>query len=266
MAFSSTSPEDFQHALRALRQMPNTAGLSSNTLQLIAAHSQVSRHTAGEAIWHRGSPGNFFAIICNGLVEISRHSTNENETTLGIFGPSDGIGMIALFQSGVFPGTAKVLTSEATVLRCNLKPDLRQPVGEEIHQWIREMILNHEQILRDKIDLLNGHTSEVRLIELLLQFSNRFGANDPLGRTYVPIYLTRAQISRLINVRIETVIRMMSRWGKLGWVTWTQEGMIIANRQALISMSHCSEAASQPHYEFGARKSLRSLSLIQEMD
>lgn len=209
--------------------------LSAGAQDLIARSCRLKQLGEGEVLWERGEQGDFFALICEGFIEINRYSTSESETTVGLFGPCDAIGMIAALRNSYYPGTARGLVARTRVLKCFLKPGIQSTLENEIQTWLRDIVFRHEQVLRDKIDVLNGQNAEIRLLELILQLTRRFGRKDSSGRCRVELYLTRAQISRFVNIRVETVIRILSRWNKAGWVTWNKGGLIVVNIRTLKS-------------------------------
>lgn len=94
---------------------------------------------------------------------------------------------------------------------------------------LREMLLNHEQILRDKIDIINAPSVDCRIFELLKHLIRRFAQHESQIRHYIPLRLTRQQMGRLIDVRVETIIRTINRWKKMNLVQWTKEGILIEN-------------------------------------
>jgi CRP-like cAMP-binding protein len=91
------------------------------------------------------------------------------------------------------------------------------------------MVLHHEQVLRDKIDMLNAGSVENRVFELLNHLIRRFGKQESHLQHFIPIRLTRAQIGKLVDVRVETIIRLISRWQKQKLIVWKETGILIEN-------------------------------------
>jgi CRP-like cAMP-binding protein len=56
---------------------------------------------------------------------------------------------------------------------------------------------------------------------LLLYLARRFGRAAEDGHLVIDPALTREQIAQFVNARSETVIRIMSRWAKAGWIHGT---------------------------------------------
>lgn len=224
--------KDVAFDLKALDLM---RGASAGLIQGIAETSAIRNFSANDCIWKAGDSGEFFAIIISGLIEGTRYAAREGETVISLFGPSDVIGLPAVIRKSTYPGTARVLTTAATIVKCfpHALLSASHPHALEFQAWLRDAFLRYEQILRDKIDILNAGTVECRVFELLIHLLRRFGKPESAMAHFIPIRLTRAQIGRMTNVRGETVIRIISRWQKEHLVTWTKEGIRVNNLSLL---------------------------------
>ncbi len=89
------------------------------------------------------------------------------------------------------------------------------------------MFLLHEQILRDKIDILTADTIEYRIFEFLLHLRRRFGVTDGRTKFTIPLAISKTQISKIIDARPETVFRTLTEWQKRGFVDWLPEKIIV---------------------------------------
>ncbi len=221
--------------MQDLKSLRCTSDLSDEALNALAAASVKRSYNAREYIWNIGDSGEFIAIIISGSVEITRHTGGDEDMTVGIFGPSDVVGLSAVMQKITYPGNARALSDQTGIIKCYIRPILneKKPVSAELQSWIREMMLLHEQILRDKIDILNAGTVESRVFELLRHLVRRFGKHESAVKHFVPIHLTRTQVGSLVNIRPETIIRLISRWQKAGLVDWRSDGIWIENMTLL---------------------------------
>ena len=214
-----------------LKGLRCTASLSAEIQALLASVAVKRKFKANEPIWEMGDPGEFLAIIQTGLIEVARYSSRDEEMTMGVFGPSDVIGISAVMKKTAYPGSARALVDGSELIKLYLRPVLQRkdPIVTEIHTWIREMMLLHEQVLRDKIDILNAGSVENRVFELLHHLIRRFGKHESHLRHVIPIHLTRAQVGKLTDVRVETIIRLISKWHRQNLVHWTKDGILIEN-------------------------------------
>lgn len=220
-----------KEVLRELRGLKCVAGLAPEALELLASVGVKRIFKFNSHIWKLGEPGEFVAVVVCGLVEIRRFSGRDEEMSMGIFGPSDVIGLSAVMNKKPYPGNAKVLSSGTTVLKVYLRPILhsKDPKAADLHVWAREMFLQHEQVLRDKIDILNAGRVEDRVFEFLSHLVRRFGQYDSKVSCRIPVSLTRSQVGHMVNGRVETIIRTISRWQKAGLVKWKKNEIVIEN-------------------------------------
>ncbi len=217
--------------LQTLEQVQNTAVLSQRAKQLMTSVSVFQEYTSKKTMWKAGEPAEFGALILSGLVEIIRPTGTTGDYLVGFFGPGDVIGMSALVKHRFYPGTSKIVSSRASVLKLHLKPilSLKDVDSLEIKNWVQDQVLNHEQILREKIDILSAGSVEKRVFELICHLSRRFGIKTHDNEMETPIKLTRSQVGRIIGARVETVIRLINRWEKHGLLTWSKEGIRITD-------------------------------------
>jgi CRP-like cAMP-binding protein len=73
-------------------------------------------------------------------------------------------------------------------------------------------------------------------IALLLQSFGRELGREEAGGLLVPLKLNRAEIAGMVGARMETVIRIMSRWQKAGIVSSHKQGFLVKNPPALEEM------------------------------
>lgn len=209
--------------------------LSPLALSLLASVAFKKKIPSNQYIWEAGDPGDFFALIVSGLVEGTRHSQHEGETIISIFGPSDLIGLPAAIRQGPYPGSAKAISKKTEIIKFYIRPLIQSntPESQEVQLWIRERLLSYGQILQDKIDILNAGHIENRVFELFHHLIRRFGEKDSNENCFIPIQLTRTQIARITNARVETVIRILSRWQKNKLIRWASDGIWVENLSSL---------------------------------
>lgn len=223
--------KSLKEVIADLKRLRCTAGLSLEAQILLASVAVKRKYTANEFVWEMGEPGEFIAIVVSGLVEVCRYTSAEEEMTMGVFGASDIIGISAVMKKNVYPGSAKSLVKDSELIKLYLRPVFqgKGPQIPELQTWIREMVLHHEQVLRDKIDMLNAGSVESRVFELINHLIRRFGEQESHLQHFIPIKLTRAQIGKLVDVRVETIIRLFSRWQKQKLIILKDTGILIEN-------------------------------------
>ena len=143
--------------------------------------------------------------------------------------------MTAFLKKTSFPGSAKAISPHTTVLKFYLRHQISKENthAEEISTWIRAMFLLHEQILRDKIDILTAETIEYRILEFLLHLRRRFGVAEGRTKSIIPLAVSKTQVSKIVDARPETVFRTLTDWQKRGFIEWHPGKIIVNNFEQL---------------------------------
>jgi CRP-like cAMP-binding protein len=211
-----------------LKEKKCCRGMTDEALRLMAEVSSIKKIKKGDYLWRSEDPGEFAAMIVSGIFEISRSVGRRNETCMGLFSCCDVVGLSAIYKKTNYPGHCRALTNACEVVKLYLRPLVnksKDAASEEVSYWIRENLLAHEQIVRDKVDFLCAGSIEERVFEAIDHLSRRFGQPVYRDIIYVPIKITRNQIARMIDSRVETVIRTISQWQKKDFIQWDQEGI-----------------------------------------
>ncbi len=154
------------------------------------------------------------------------------EIILEIFGAGDPFGAVAVYEGYPFPASARAL--ETT--RCVVTPREAFFALLEQHPSLVRGLLGGLTIrlmeLTNRLADLTGARVEERLARLFLKKAEEIGRPER-GGTFIPLQLSRQEIADLAGTTIETAIRVMSRWGKQGWVETAEDGFVILRREPL---------------------------------
>ncbi|MBL8742920.1 MAG: Crp/Fnr family transcriptional regulator [Myxococcales bacterium] len=90
-----------------------------------------------------------------------------------------------------------------------------------------EVLRQHNAVLREKVDVLTAGEVPQRLATLFLVLLERFGDEGDQGELQLPVVLSRRVLARLVNARVETVIRVLSKWDKESFVETSDQGFIV---------------------------------------
>lgn len=217
-------------------------GLRRSTLFRAAAPSVVlavaekSRRVSlpqGYELFRFGEPASQFAVVLEGLVELHRYAPDQQDALLGLFGPGDTVGVPAVLERGRYPisvvagsRSCEVIAVEAAALLDRISTD---PV---LANATTEVLLEHIRALRIKIDILSCANLSRGMANLFLELARRFGRREE-QRWVVPLELSRARLAQLLSAREETVIRLLGRWKRAGWVHLDRSHLILEDPTAL---------------------------------
>lgn len=221
---------DTQKTINLLRALRCGQNLSKSALEVLSGVGIKKSIPKGKKIWSMGDPADFVAVVLSGAVEVTKITSDGAEKCLGLFGRSDAIGISAVIRKIEYPATAKSIASSTEVIKLYIRPILQgknEPWFDEVSIWLRELLLSHEQVLRDKIDILSAGRVELRLLELVKQMISRFGIRKSRADYLIPFAISKTQIAKITEVRTETVIRTLSQWQKMKLIEFRDEGIYV---------------------------------------
>ncbi len=222
--------------LRILRHFDRSKELSEPTLRAVSEVAERESLSSGKHLWAMGDCAEFFAVVESGIIEITALRESGKETCFGIFGPGHCIGVSAFLRRGHFPAMARAVSNDVSVIKVYLDMAYHDSYSEiflEINDWLKEEMIVHEEVLRQKIDLLSMGQAEVRTLELIKQISERFGVKSTSSRIQIPVKLSKTLLARLVEIRVETMIRILNRWGKRGLISFHAGEMTIPDLSKL---------------------------------
>ena len=96
---------------RLFRQAPEDA------LLVLSRAAVLHRFEYGQRLWQASDRADALAVIARGLLKVIRPLPNGKESIVGVFGPHESVGDMAVISGGTFPAAAQVCTPYAVVLR-----------------------------------------------------------------------------------------------------------------------------------------------------
>ncbi len=226
-------PEGPMSKIEKLREIPMFESVAATTLEPLATYFVARRYERGEVLWQQGSAAHNFTFITQGKVKIIKFRNDGRETTLGIFSDGDPIGQIAVYQRMDYPASAVALddTELLQIHRDHFYGTLKHDA--ELLEAVINAMMRRNHHLVQRIHELATDCAEQRLAMLFVKFSEKMGRrtrldDDSMG-IYIDLPLSRRDIAELINTRVETAIRIMSRWNKSGPVRTEKTGFLIVD-------------------------------------
>ncbi|MBI2570442.1 MAG: Crp/Fnr family transcriptional regulator [Candidatus Schekmanbacteria bacterium] len=223
--------------LATIAQIPRFAGISPDGHAWLAEHSLRNEYARGEQIFAEGEPCVHFHLILRGTVKISKFLENGRELILDLFGRGEAIGEVALIDGAGYPANATAHEDTVTLVlpRADYLELLRR-FPEAPLAFIRDLIMRM-RTLSNRVHDLGGGGVEYRLARVLLAFGRQSGSREGTGWR-VPVQLSRQELADLVGARIETVIRVFSKWRKEQFVETTSDGFLVLDPGRLERMIH----------------------------
>lgn len=211
--------------LAVLRGSAVFAGLSERQMRALAGASARRTVDRGEPLFRAGESARCATVIASGMLKIVRHTADMTECILGLFGPRESVGLVAALEQRPYPATALALSERVSVVNVRIDSLLEMMSADaSLALSLNRALIHHTKILHEKIDVMSAGAVPQRLASLLLALAGRFGDEREDGTTFVPLALSRGELSSLVGARVETTIRTLSRWQRQGWVRTTRDG------------------------------------------
>lgn len=205
--------------VRRLAALDMFSLLNAADLDSLALGARAHRIDAGKSLWFTGEHASHFAVVESGILQIRQVTPTGEGIVLGLFRRGEAVGLAAALENDCFPADAIALGGpvEALLLRAEA---LREALGGSVAVGlaVNRALLQHTAALRAKIDIVSAGSVPRRLAALMRYLIERFGRPTDTGTVIVEAYLGRDEISQLVSARVETVIRILSRWQKAGWL------------------------------------------------
>ena len=209
-----------------IRKIPRFSGLTPEAEKFLQTHLHKKSYAKGERIFQEGDQKNSLQIVENGQVKIFKMLESGKEIILGIFQAGEAFGEVALLDNQEMPATAMALKPTTVIsLAREEYLYLLEHFPESAQRIIRDLTLRL-LTLRKHIEMLGESGVSARIARLLITQANYHKTEDS-NRVLIPLRLTRQEVASLVGARIETVIRLMSRWQKEGLVVSVEQGFLI---------------------------------------
>jgi CRP-like cAMP-binding protein len=233
------SIETGQSAQQKLRRIERFSALDSSLLQVLAERGRFQFVPKGETLFFEGDEASKFIIVVEGGIKIAKTLESGKELILDILGPGETVGEVALLDELPYPASATAHVDSEVY--CLLTADyfiMLESYPGLARASIRDLAARLRSLNR-RMKNLSGGNVEYRIAHLLLTLADRIGKEEGDG-IRLEITLSRQEIADMVGTTIETAIRIMSRWSKIGLVETSKDGIVIRDVDRLQSIGEVS--------------------------
>ncbi len=224
-------------------KIPMFEFLEAEELDRLYSLCSTERFARGEYIFLEcDQPRNLYVVV-KGEVKLLKQTEDGRETIVEMAYPGEIFGEEAIFDGQPYPMTAQALddaellaisrTDFFSFLRDN--PDLALEIITELGARLREA--------QNTIRALAMERVEWRIARVLLMLSRKAGIVEADGVS-IDLPLTRQDIADMAATTVETTIRVLSNFKKMGLVDTEKGKIILRDRKHLEEM--VSEGCRQP--------------------
>jgi len=181
----------------------------------MARLSTIAFANRGDLIWISGASIEFIAIVGVGFVKMTKVTAHGQEIAIELLGPGQCLGLLAAIEGQSYPLSAVAVTgcwylkvpTRVVLPIYQRDPALKDSMLRRLGPRLRKA---HNMMTR----LSSGRVEE-RLAAVLFVLADSYGERDS-GGVHLQVPLTRQDLSEMAGTTVETTIRVMSRWQKLG--------------------------------------------------
>ncbi|MBC7229792.1 MAG: Crp/Fnr family transcriptional regulator [Actinobacteria bacterium] len=224
-------------------KIPMFEFLEAEELDRLYSLCTTERFAKGEYIFLEcDQPRNLYVVV-KGEVKLLKQTDDGRETIVEMAYPGEIFGEEAVFDGQPYPMTAQALDDVELLsisrgdffsfLRDN--PDLALEIITELGARLREA--------QNTIRALAMERVEWRIARVLLMLSRKAGVKEADGVS-IDLPLTRQDIADMAATTVETTIRVLSNFKKMGLVDTEKGKIILRDRKHLEEM--VSEGCRQP--------------------
>ncbi|MBI4683626.1 MAG: Crp/Fnr family transcriptional regulator [Nitrospirae bacterium] len=209
-----------------LKKIPIFNTLSASDLDEIKPYLITTRFKKKELIFSEGDPSDWLYIVINGKVKITKLAQNGKEIILEIISPMDFFGGVAVMRGFPYPANAVAMEDAevSKISKSNLMrildrfPNLMYCMAMNIGDRIKG---SHEALKNIAVEKV-----ESRIASLLIKLADKTGIESDSTVT-IDMKLTKQDIAEMVGTTVETSIRTMSKFKKLGLVSEKSRKIII---------------------------------------
>jgi CRP/FNR family transcriptional regulator len=221
--------------LEDLKRIPIFSALNDEELKEIQSYLIRESFKKKQEIFSEGDPSDWFYILLNGKVKITKMSVDGREIIIELISPPDFFGGFAVLKGFPYPANA-VAMEDSNVIKISrhnlLKvidrfPNVMYDITANLGDRIREFHDTLKNIALERV--------ESRIASLLLKLADKTGEKKD-KTILINMRLTKQDIAEMVGTTVETTIRIMSKFKKSGFIDDKDGKVLIKDLEALESI------------------------------
>ena len=223
-------------ALATLRNSIFFKGLDEQALQTIHAAAQPSHFKKGAFVFQEGEIATAFYVLHTGRIRLTQLSDTGDQVIMGFLGPSDGVGIIAVFPNAEYPLSAQaVQESEALLWDTKTLMWLMEAYPLVAFRTLRMIAGRFVDLQRQYRELATERVDR-RIARALLRLVDKLGKKASHG-TLIDVPLSRQDLAEMTGTTLYTVSRTLSRWEQHGLIETGREWVIIRSHEGIVAIA-----------------------------
>lgn len=216
-------------ALRVIQRHEALSLLADEVKANLARQMSFVRLPRGEPLWRKGERATELHLVGRGLVALSVRAPSGRDLISMLHAPVEGVDVPALMGGRPHESDACAFAGEAIVATLGWAPVLSalescSGASLAVARIFSAYLQHNERRWSD------GTLSvEHRLARQLLELADRFGDELDDGTVILPLRMTRGDLGNMVATTQETVTRTVSRWSRMGLVSFFPQKVVLAS-------------------------------------
>lgn len=203
--------------MQKLNEINIFRALSESDIEEIKDYMLFEKRRKKETIFSEGDASDWFYIVREGKVKITKLSHEGKEIILEVISQDDFFGGFAVLRGFPYPANAVAMEdgklikiSKANIMKIiDRFPEVMSNIFHGLGDRVKDF---HEMTKNIALEKVSS-----RIGALLLKLSEQAGERTPEGIA-IDMKLTKQDIAEMVGTTVETAIRTMSRFKKLGFI------------------------------------------------
>ncbi len=222
-----------------MRQLKNVSlfrDFSESDRRELEPYLSTAAFRKKETIFSEGDPPEWFYLVLQGKVKITKVSHEGKEIILEVISPTDIFGGVAVIRGFPYPANAVAMenTEVLKISRKNLMrlvdrfPNLMYLIALQLGDRMKS---SHDSLKNIALERV-----EARIAALLLKLAGKIGTATANG-ILIDMRLTKQDVADMVGTTVETSIRTFSKFRKQGLVAESGGKIIVRDKKGLASFS-----------------------------
>ncbi|NCO68875.1 MAG: Crp/Fnr family transcriptional regulator [Nitrospirae bacterium] len=192
--------------------------LDTSDLEEVKPYLIPAKFKKKESIFSEGDSSDWLYVVIKGKVKITKLSQSGREIILEIISPMDFFGGVAVMRGFPYPANA-VAMDDAELLKISRSSLMR--ILDRFPNLMYCMAMNIGDRIKGSHEALKNiavEKVESRIASMLIKLADKAGTKTD-GAVVIDMKLTKQDLAEMVGTTVETSIRTMSKFKKLGIVS-----------------------------------------------
>lgn len=219
-----------------LKKIPIFSNLNENELKEIQPYLINEKFKKKQEIFSEGDSSDWFYILLSGKVKLTKTSSEGKEIIVELISPMDFFGALAVLKGFPYPANA-IAMEDSEIIKISKSNMLK--IIDSFPNIMYEITSNLSLRVKDFHETLRSialEKVESRIASLLVKLANKLGKKMDDGSIIINMKLTKQDIAEMVGTTVETCIRTISRFKKLGLLKEKDGKLIISDLISLKSI------------------------------